>query len=40
MFDEVLPDKSQPGIWSGEFAINKLGDLYLNVSQWGKRVVD
>ncbi|MBN2165459.1 MAG: beta-galactosidase [Marinilabiliaceae bacterium] len=38
-YDGKFPEKSVPGIWSGEFTIDKVGDVYLDVTQWGKGVV-
>jgi len=34
---EAMP--SLPGIWKGEFNIEKVGDVFLDVSKWGKGVV-
>ncbi len=38
-FDQELTASNTPGIWNGEFTVEKLGDVYLDVSKWGKGVV-
>ncbi|MFL1011141.1 beta-galactosidase [Flavisericum labens] len=38
-FEEPNPNENMPGIWSGEIMIDKVGDVFLDVSSWGKGVV-
>ncbi|UKM66079.1 beta-galactosidase [Flavobacteriaceae bacterium GSB9] len=38
-FEEANPNENMPGIWSGEIMIDKVGDVFLDVSSWGKGVV-
>ncbi len=38
-YDESSKPNKKPGIWKGKFALEKVGDTYLDVSSWGKGVV-
>ena len=38
-YKESTTPNEKPGIWKGNFNIEKLGDTYLDVSTWGKGVV-
>ncbi len=38
-FGNTETAKSAPGIWEGEISIDKIGDLFLDVSKWGRGVV-
>ena len=38
-FGNAPSQSSAPGIWQGEFTVEKIGDVYLDVRKWGKGVV-
>lgn len=38
-FKKITNSQSLPGIWKGEITIDKVGDVFLDVSKWGKGVV-
>jgi beta-galactosidase len=38
-FGKAPSKSSAPGIWQGEFTVEKVGDVYLDVRKWGKGVV-
>ncbi len=38
-FEKAPPQSAVPGIWRGEFRVEKVGDVYLDVRKWGKGVV-
>lgn len=38
-YADALPKEPTPGIWSGEITVDKVGDLFLDVSHWGKGLV-
>jgi beta-galactosidase len=38
-FEKAIAKPTVPGIWRGEFLVNKPGDVFLDVSKWGKGVV-
>jgi beta-galactosidase len=38
-FEKAETAQSIPGIWQGEVMIDKVGDVFLDVSKWGKGVV-
>jgi beta-galactosidase len=38
-YEETETTQSNPGIWQGEIMIDKVGDVFLDVSKWGKGVV-
>lgn len=37
-YEETLTAQSVPGIWQGEIMITGIGDVFLDVSKWGKGV--
>ncbi len=38
-YKESKTPNTKPGIWKGKFALEEIGDTYLNMSSWGKGVV-
>jgi beta-galactosidase len=38
-YEKTETAQSIPGIWQGEIMIDKVGDVFLDVSKWGKGVV-
>lgn len=38
-FEKSETTQSKPGIWQGEIILDKVGDVFLDISKWGKGVV-
>lgn len=38
-YESTNTTKTSPGIWNGEITLDKIGDIFLDVSTWGKGIV-